>query len=173
MTELISFNIRAPKDLAQRIRELAKTSGLTANDFIVSALQAHLGFEAPSDPTNELLQLLSSWISENYSKRDFPNNIILIASKEIAKNPQWRALYDAAVEGEDGKPDAGLKKLMAQKIGRCVKRAVQGETFARSVMQTGEDDLIGTFSLLRPTQSEETAPQETAPKKDRKKSLSE
>ena len=168
MTKTTAYNIRVHVKTSQRIQELAETTGLPANDVINQALQEKWGIEVPPDPTIELLLSLSSWIADNFSPNKFPDDIILIGTRHIRDDPQLRALYEEAIRGKDGKPDPKLKKLLAQKIGRCIKRSLHAQTFARSLMLPSTDDLITSYSLLRPSPPEETD-SKAAPKKGRKK----
>jgi hypothetical protein len=145
----VPHNARFPLDLSQRINEDSNRSGLTSNDIMTTVLQKHYGLLP--DPMIALLLAVAGWVTATYQPDAFPDDLILVTARHIRDTPALLEMYQAAITGEDGKPDAGRKKLLSQKLGRCVKRAVRAETFARSLQVPTKDDLISSFSLLRPS----------------------
>jgi hypothetical protein len=164
----VPYNLRLGMEIAERIQEEADRSGLPATDIITLALQERYGLA--KDPAIALLAEVAKWVTANYQPDKFPEDLILIASRHIRDTPHLYKMYQSAIGNAEGRPDPGLKRLVLQKVGRCVKRAIQGETYARSLMMPTSDDLIGTFSLLRPSTTPVEAPDKTVAKKGRKKS---
>jgi len=149
--QTMAYTVRLPVDVSDQLQEEARRTGLTVSDVLTLSLQ--LFFKMPSDPTIALLSELTQWAAK-YGD-DFPDDVIYRATKHIRDTPRLYQLFKAAITGEDGEVDKAARKLLLQKIGKCVKRAVNGEVYARSVRKTKPGDLVASFSLLRKKSSED------------------
>lgn len=176
MAQTVTFNFRFSSEIADRIQDEAEKTGLTANDIATLALQVRYGLA--SNPALALLSELTPWVSDTYPQHSFPADVVLLASRHVRDTPHLWALFVASITGADGKIDKTARRLVLQQMGRGVKRVLNAEVYARSLLVGTKDDIIGSYSLLRPSsqapdQSSEGRPgqspdQEKAASKDKR-----
>ncbi len=148
MSETISVTVRLPKDVADAAKQKADDITVSVSEEITEVLANHYGL--PSNPKIALLRDVAKHVKDNYDPGNFSSEVILEVFRHIRDTPMLRGKYDAAVLGSDGKVHERRRQQLHQQIAKTVKRVLNAEVFARSVPLTTTDDLIKSFSHLRP-----------------------
>ncbi|RYX84179.1 hypothetical protein EON83_10815 [bacterium] len=144
-----NITVRLSQELAERLYDEADQLGLVPNEIISVVLQRHYGLPAAAKPV--LLQKVKSHVDATYEKGNFPQDVILEVSRHIRDTPDFKDLYDEAIQ-VNGVLDSVQRKAVNQSIGRVVKRVLQAESFARKT-DLPDTEIIGSYTLLNPGQT--------------------
>lgn len=143
-----TITFRTSTELAQEVQDRADELGVTASDVIADAVCRYLG-RSPLTKL-QLVIALAALIDKNFDKKSFPADVTLKVFKFILEDPKLRRLYDEAIRGPDGVPDAEKRAVVHREIGRMVKRRLNAKVTGRSVPLDPKEHLIESHALLAP-----------------------
>src|SRR5262245_5292378 len=91
--EMVQKLLRLPVSLAAQAEQQAEALGLSLNDVIVTALGNFLGVETDRGVT--MLQQLSEWVSSNYNRQSFPQDVTFHVFQHIRQRPELLTTYES------------------------------------------------------------------------------
>ena len=114
--ETVQKLIRLPVTLAEQAERKADALGLSLSDLVVTTLGGFLGVAHNGDLP--LLQELSEWVSAQFDRKHFPQDITWQVFQYILATPELLATYMALVQDDKGLRDEQKKLRLNQRIGK-------------------------------------------------------
>lgn len=136
--------IRIPQKLCDAVEKHALNKGSNFNDTVISALYKLLGL--PTDEISAFINRLHEYVTHTWTEDNFPENVTHLVFKHL-KNDQ--ILFEEYLRITSN--DRSLREILHRKIGKMVKQSLNAKVIGRSLPLTGEDELITTYALLRPS----------------------
>lgn len=133
--------IRLNETLIKQIDKKATEHGIGFNNMVGFILQEY--FSMKQEPIHELISKIYTWLNNNYSPQNFPEDITEIVFKRIREDELWFSLYNQSVEALN-------KTSVNRRLGLSIKRILLAEVKSRSLPISDKKSLIKSYSFLKP-----------------------